>query len=152
MDYTPVVYSKQLIPRRTTNAHETALAVLFESGIQHIGDGAATLRTLPEDYLAFFREQENVWDETRFVTGYPGRDMVLARRHGQKWYVAGINGEDEARTLTLDLSFIGPKLEGMLLHDGDDPRGFASTRVRYDGQKPVEVKLLPRGGFTLILD
>jgi hypothetical protein len=153
MDYTPVSYSHQLITRRTTNAHETALAVLFESGVQHIGEGVETLRALPEDYLAFFRGLENVWDETRFVTGYPGRDVVLARRHGQKWSVAGINGEDQPKTLSLDLSFLGgPKIEGMLLHDGDDPRGFASKRVRYDTGRPVEMKLQPRGGFTLILD
>ena len=67
--------------------------------------------------------------------------------------VAGINGEDEAKTLSLDLSFIGrPALEGLLLHDGDDPRGFASKRVSLDGGKPVEMKLMPRGGFTLVLD
>jgi alpha-glucosidase len=153
MDFTPVVYSKQLIERRTTNAHETALAVLFESGIQHIGEGVETLRTLPEDYLEFFRDLESVWDETRFVTGYPGRDMVLARRHGEKWYVAGINGEDEAKTLSLDLSFLGRNtIEGLLLHDGEEPRGFASKRVRLDGKKPVEMELKPRGGFTLVLD
>jgi hypothetical protein len=67
--------------------------------------------------------------------------------------VAGINGEDEGKTLSLDLSFLGrDTLEGLLLHDGDDPRGFASKRVSLDGKKPVEMKLLPRGGFTLILD
>jgi hypothetical protein len=153
MDFTPVSYSPQMITRRTTHGHETALAVLFESGIQHIAEGALTLRTLPEDYLAFFRNLENVWDETRFVTGYPGRDMVLARRHGEKWYVAGINGEDEGKTLSLDLSFIGrPAIEGLLLHDGDDPQAFASKRVRYDGGEPVQMTLKPRGGFTLILD
>jgi len=153
MDFTPVVYSRQMIARHTTNAHETALAVLFESGIQHIGEGVETLRTLPEDYLGFFRNLENVWDETRFVTGYPSRDMVLARRHGEKWYVAGVNGEDEEKTLSLDLSFIGrSKIEGMLLYDGDDPAGFASKRVAYDAGQPVEMPLKPRGGFTLILD
>jgi hypothetical protein len=153
MDYTPVVYSRQMIARHTTNAHETALAVLFESGIQHIGEGVDALRALPEDYLGFFRDLENVWDETRFVTGYPSRDMVLARRHGEKWYVAGINGEDEAKTLSLDLKFMGrPKIEGVLLYDGDDPDGFASKRVAYDTAQPVEMTLKPRGGFTLILD
>jgi len=153
MDFTPVVYSPQMITRRTTNGHETALAVLFESGLQHIGEGVATLSTLPPDYLAFFRDLENVWDETRFVTGYPGRHMVLARRHGQKWYVAGINGEDESKTLALDLSFLGrPVIEGLLLHDGEEADGFASKRVRYDGDSPVEMALKPRGGFTLILD
>jgi alpha-glucosidase len=153
MDFTPVVYSPQMITRRTTNGHETALAVLFESGLQHIGEGVATLRTLPANYLAFFRDLENVWDETRFVTGYPGRDMVFARRHGQKWYVAGINGEDEGKTLSLDLSFLGrPAIEGLLLYDGEEADGFASKRVRYDGDAPVEMTLRPRGGFTLILD
>ena len=153
MDFTPVVYSSQMITRRTTNGHETALAVLFESGIQHIGEGVATLRTLPEDYLGFFRDLENVWDETRFVTGYPGRDVVLARRHGEKWYVAGINGEDEAKTLSLDLSFLGRKtIEGLLLYDSEEADGFASRRVRYGGDEPVEMTLKPRGGFTLVLD
>ena len=153
MDYTPVSYSQQVITRRTTNAHETALAVLFESGIQHIGEGVETLRALPEEYLAFFRSLENVWDETRFVSGYPGRDAVLARRNGDRWYVAGINGEDVEKTLSLDLSFVGgPGIEGMLLHDGDDPGAYASKRVHIDPGQPFPITLKPRGGFTLVLD
>ena len=67
--------------------------------------------------------------------------------------MAGINGEDQATTLSLDLSFLGrPAIEGLLLYDGEEPDGFASKRVLYEGDTPVEMALKPRGGFTLILD
>lgn len=150
MDYTPVSYTPQRTERRTTNGHETALAVLFESGIQHISASAGSLRALPAPYLEYFRNLPAAWDETRFVHGHPGRDAVIARRRGQRWYVAGINGVDEAKTLELDLSFIDPGTKsGVLLHDGE--REFAAASLTLDDLSAVPVRMEPYGGFTLIL-
>ena len=93
----------QMIRRRTTRAHETALAVLFESGTQHIGEGVETLRTLPEDYLTFFRNLENVRDETLVR-----HDRLPEPGHGPgpsgrgrpaRWARRSLNGEDEGKTL-----------------------------------------------------
>ena len=131
MDYTPVIYSEQLIPKLTTNGHETALAVVFESGVQHIADAAASLRELPDTYKAFFKNLPTVWDETRYLSGRPGDYVVIARRHDDRWYVAGINGSPDKKSVILDLSFTGAALEGaVLLHD-DETGLLASVHPRF---------------------
>lgn len=153
MDYTPVIYADQLIPRLTTNGHETALAVLFESGVQHIGDSAQSLRQIPSDYKSFFRNLPTAWDETRYLAGTPGDHVVLARRAGTQWYVAGINGRPSERAVTLDLSFLTPlPAPATLLHDqpGDEGRSFASSPLTLDEHSTMTVEMQGHGGFVVI--
>lgn len=152
MDYTPVIYSPQMIERRTTNGHETALAVVFESGVQHIADSAESLRALPAPYKDFFGRLPAAWDETRFVAGYPGDHVVIARRKGEQWFVGGLNGAGEAKDLSLDLSFVADgALAGTLLHDGETGREFASSRLEADPGE-IAITLAPYGGFALIVE
>ena len=103
MDYTPCAFSDSQHPHITSKAHELALTVLFESGLQHLADKPESYLAQPQAVQDFFTELPTVWDETRFVSGCPGKSAVLARRFGHSWYVAGINGLDEAQTFSLDL-------------------------------------------------
>ncbi|MEL7016372.1 MAG: glycoside hydrolase family 97 catalytic domain-containing protein [Pseudomonadota bacterium] len=164
MDYTPVTYKQQMIPRRTTLSHETALSVLFESGLQHIADAPESLRQLPRAYKDFFRTLPTAWDETRYVTGYPGKDAVLARRRGARWYVVGINGEDTAKSLALDLSFLGEAQQTALIYsdttdDGqtdatraDSTGAFGVGQIIIQPATPTMVAIEPFGGFVMVLD
>lgn len=153
MDYTPVAYSQQRIKRHTSNAHETALAVVFESGIQHISDSAQRLRRLPKPYLNFFSKLPVSWDDTRFIAGYPGKGVVIARRSGKRWYVAGINGEPKVKNMTLDLSFITTEKTSVLsLYDGTDNEAFLSKKLSLDNVAQVPVKMEKYGGFILVFD
>ena len=43
------------------------------------------------------------WDETRFIEGYPGKYIVLARRHGSSWYIVGVNAGEEKIKLTVEI-------------------------------------------------
>ena len=88
MDYTPCAFSDSQNPHITTNAHELALTVLFESGLQHLADSPESFLAQPQEVQQFLGQLPTVWDETRFVCGYPGESVVLARRHGDIWYVA----------------------------------------------------------------
>ena len=101
MDYTPCAFSDSQHPHITTHAHELALTALFESGIQHLADRPESFLAQPQQVLDYLSALPAAWDETRYVSGYPGRSAVLARRSGSKWYIAGINGLDEAQTLDL---------------------------------------------------
>ena len=83
-----------------------------------------------------------MWDETRYVSGYPGESVVLARRSGNTWYVAGINGKDEVQTLTTDLSFIS-KAKALLFADDASGEWLISTIDKL----PSQVTCQPRGGF-----
>jgi len=153
MDFTPVSYEDQFTPRLTTNGHETALAVLFESGIQHIADSASSISSLPDEYKKYFKTLPTVWDETRYVSGYPGKDVILARRAGERWFVAGVNGENQQKEVVLNLGFIDETiLNGTILHDGEGARDFASSRMSTQTPTEIKIKMQPFGGFVIQID
>jgi hypothetical protein len=147
MDYTPCAFSDSQHPHITSLAHELALTVLFESGLQHLADKPESYLAQPQAVQDFFTELPNVWDETRFVAGYPGKGAVLARRSGDSWYVAGINGLDEAQTFSLDLSFIKSADKILLFADAPDGSWAITTIDSF----PTQVLCQPRGGFVIVL-
>ena len=147
MDYTPCAFSDSQHPHITSLAHELALTVLYESGLQHLADKPESYFAQPQAVQDFFTELPNVWDETRFVSGYPGKSAVLARRFGHSWYVAGINGLDEAQTLSLDLSFIKPTDKIQFFADAPDGSWDISTIDSF----PTQVLCQPRGGFVFVV-
>ncbi|MFM5884116.1 MAG: glycoside hydrolase family 97 catalytic domain-containing protein [Novosphingobium sp.] len=150
MDFTPVLFSRQRRTRLTTSAHEAALAVVFESGIQHMADGAAGYDGVSADYKHYLASVPTAWDETRFLAGSPGQGIVLARRAGPRWYIAGISGAAAAQTLTLDLSFLGRGAAALELKDGPDRYGFYSGRRRLAAGRQ-KVTLNPYGGFVWVV-
>jgi hypothetical protein len=145
MDYTPCAFSDSQHPHITSKGHELALTVLFESGLQHLADRPESFLAQPQEVQAFLGELPSVWDETRFVSGYPGKSAVLARRSGNTWYVAGINGLDEAQKLTTDLSFIGKGKAQLFADDANGEWKISTTEL------PSEIDCQPRGGFVLVV-
>lgn len=151
MDYTPCGFSDDKYPHLTTNAHELALAVLFETGWLHFADRVSAYRRLPEAPKRMLREVPVAWDETRYVAGEPGKLAALARRKGKDWYVAVINGENQPKRLTLPLTFLEGGYEGTSVGDGPGPRAFASQEVAIQAGQPLTVSLLPYGGALVRL-
>ena len=147
MDYTPCAFSDSQHPHITSNAHELALTVLYESGLQHLADKPESYFAQPQEVQQFFGQLPTIWDETRLVSGYPGESVVIARRHGDTWYVAGINGRDEAQTLKTDLSFIGETKSIQLFAD-EAGKPWVITNP---ASLPSEIIFQPRGGFVLVI-
>ena len=150
MDYTPCAFSDSQHPHITTHAHELALTVLFESGLQHLADKPESYFAQPQEVQDFFGHLPAVWDETRFVSGYPGESVVLARRSGDTWYIAGINGTDEEKELALPLKDIlkaAPVKSKAFLDAGER----AWQILPSISQLPATVTCLPRGGFVYIV-
>ena len=79
--------------RITSDVYALATAVLFQSGVQHFALAPNNLNDAPEWAINFMKEVPTTWDEVRFIDGYPGKYVVLARRKGDKWYVAGVNAQ-----------------------------------------------------------
>lgn len=151
MDFTPVCLDK--LPRgqrRTTSAFELALAVLFTSGVQHYPEIPEGMAKMPEYVREFMKHVPSIWDDTRFIAGYPGKTAVLARKGDGRWYVAGINGEAVAKTLTLNLAGLPQGGQGLLITDGDRQL-FAQRPVDLAAGQTVSVTLKPNGGFVLLL-
>ncbi len=146
MDYTPCAFSDSQHPHITTHGHELALTVLFESGLQHLADRPESFLSQPQSVQDFLSRLPNVWDETRYVSGYPGESCVLARRSGSTWYVAGINGTDQPKTVSLSLPFLTGK-PATLYSDGTG-KPWAVMQV----PAPSSLELKPRGGFVLVVE
>ncbi len=144
MDYTPCAFSNSQHPHITTSAHELALTVLFESGLQHLADRPESFLAQPKEVQQFLGCLPAAWDETRFVTGYPGEYVVLARRSGEKWYIAGINGTDKPMTINIPKEMRLPKGRVNVYEDGD----MGKWDMRTLKQIPYNVKVLPYGGFV----
>lgn len=149
MDYTPLAFGDiPNIKRVTENSFELAESVLMISGIQHFAEIPEGMATAPGYVKDFLRELPREWDDIKFIDGYPGKYAVIARKAGDAWYIAGINAEKEAKTLTLDLSFAGDK-KGALIVSGDTERSFAQTEI--DSKKPPTITLRPSAGFVMVL-
>ena len=120
MDFTPMVLDRiNRIERRTTSGFELALSVVFTSGIQHYAEIPEGMAKAPVYVRDFLKSVPGVWDDTKFLDGYPGKFAVLARRGEGRWYVAGINGETTRRKLRLDLSELNVRGSAKLITDGD---------------------------------
>ena len=147
MDFTPVCLYK-LFPfeRKTTNTYELATAVLYLSGIQHYAERPEGIATVPSEVKKILQSLPAVYDETVFVDGYPGKLTVIARRAGDTWYVAGINGENVDKTLDLNLSFISPK-SGMLINEGDDKYSMNMKDITIKENQPFILEIKANGGF-----
>ena len=153
MDYTPVGLSDNKNPHRSTWAHELALCVVFESGWVHFTDKAESYLNLPRAPKDFLKHVPVTWDDTRFVAGYPGQFVVLARRKGDTWYLAGLNGVNQPREERLHLgSWLGAgRYELARIGDGKDARSFGSETQRFEAGQEIVVKMLPFGGFVATL-
>ena len=147
MDYTPCAFSDSQHPHITSNAHELALTVLFESGLQHLADRPESFLSQPQAVQDFLGYLPTVWDETRFVSGYPGQSAVLARRSGNTWYVAGINGTDDPQTLRVPLGFAKGKHITLFVDDGN-----GQWKINTISKLPSQIDCQPRGGFVLVIN
>lgn len=111
MDFTPLIVGEKLgthegaMSRRTRLSYELALPLLYHSPVTHFGLTPADLELLPAEAVEYLRELPTVWDETRYVAGYPGRYAALARRKGDRWWIAAINGQEEPVTFALPDEF-----------------------------------------------
>lgn len=151
MDYTPGTFTDSQFPHITTNAHELALPVLFESGIQHMADRPEGYESLPFEARQVYSHLPAAWDDTKLLAGYPGKSAVVARRSGKTWYVAGINGTDEEINLAFTLKRLNLKPKKVLLFsDGEAERDIKVSHPSLSGDK-VSIACRARGGFLMVM-
>jgi alpha-glucosidase len=148
MDFTPVNFSGiPGIKRKTLLGFEIALSVIFTSGIQHIAEtpaGMAKQKDFVKEYMSTLPEN---WDDVNFIDGYPGKYVVLARKKGDRWYIAGINGENTSRTLTLNVPFLSDSSKGIIITDSVSKKHFIKRGI--DFSKPIQIIMYPYGGFVI---
>lgn len=153
MDYTPVTFTNSQYPHVTSYGHELALSVLFESALQHLADRPEGYYALPDAPKTFLRELPTSWDDTKLLDGYPGKDVMLARRKGNEWYIAGINAELREKKKSVKLDFLADnvKYRLTLITDGVHDKEFYTQHLLVDKTTSIDVKMLRRGGFAAVM-
>ena len=150
MDFTPVCFSEvPKIKRTTTNSFELALSVLFLSGIQHYAEVPEGMAKVPEEVRQVLREIPVAWDESRFLDGYPGRYVVIARKKEKNWYIAGINGEQRERVVSIPPNFFSNTQGNIRITSGPDNRSFEISRTAVSMERALDIPLKPNDGFLI---
>jgi hypothetical protein len=149
MDFTPVTFSAV---RSISAGHELALAVLFDSGIQHFADDYAAYERRPaaQRLLSIV---PTAWDETRLLSGDPSDHAILARRSGSQWFIgAGFAGEAREVSVPLDFLPAGTWQAELFLESPDDPHDqvVSSTYAVEAGDK-LTIEVVANGGFVVVL-
>jgi alpha-glucosidase len=152
MDYTPVAFTDQTYPHKTTYGHELALSIVFESGILHLADRSQAYQGLDARPKEFLKTIPAAWDETILIDGEPGRLCIMARRNGDTWYIGGINGTDLERSWELDLVRLkNHGTVGEIITDGADAKKLVSEIRSIEPGERLKVNIMPNGGFVAVL-
>jgi hypothetical protein len=139
--------NKEKNKRLTTDGFQFATSVLFQNPIQMFGIMPNNLTDAPKFQLDFMKDIPTLWDETVFIDGYPGKYSVIARRHRDKWYVAGVNAEKKPKKLKLNLPMLADKKVELI---NDDQSGTTFIKQISINEKGVyEIEIQPNGGFVL---
>jgi hypothetical protein len=151
MDFTPMNLNKipTKVERKTSSTFELALSVLFLSGIQHYAESPEGMLHVAANVKEFLRKLPDTWDDVKFIEGYPGKYVVMARKAGNKWYVAGINGSDEPVKVSIDKSVFG-KMNGTMLTDGAGLLEIKGNEL--DGGTKQAITMKPSGGFVMVME
>ena len=141
--------------RKTTDCAELATAVLFQNPIQNFALAPENLNPVeengaPQVSLDFMRKVPTTWDETQYIAGYPGKYVVLARRSGDKWYIAGINAEKEPIEMTLNIPMLQKGDVVELYSDDKKSREPMKSDLKIKKNGEVKLTLLTDGGFIIV--
>ena len=135
--------------RKTTDIFEMASGIIMQTSVQCVALQPNNLDELPKFELDFLHGLPTTWEETRFIDGYPGRYVILARKSTDgKWYVAGLNALKEPLTLTLDLPMFTP---GEPLRYYVDEKDGTPTVIplKLDKRGRAKVTIQPNGGMII---
>ncbi|GGH15577.1 alpha-glucosidase [Sphingobacterium alkalisoli] len=133
--------------RLTTNGFQLATAILFQNPVQPFALTPNNLSEVPLFEIDFLKEVPTTWDETRLLAGQPGKYVVLARRHKDKWYIGGVNAQTESLKLRLRLPLSMHKSFRMITDKSDGETVLTNVAVNKSGE--LEVNIMPNGGVII---
>jgi hypothetical protein len=133
--------------RLTTDAFQLATGILYQNPVQFFALTPDNLMDAPDFAIDFMRTIPTLWDETRYIDGYPGKYGVIARRNGENWYIAGVNAENSAKRLTLELPMLAGQSVLMYNDRGDGTPYMETINIPANGRFSITIQ--PSGGFVL---
>jgi len=155
MDFGPVLLNKRHNKkndggtiRKTTETFQLATSIIFQTPVQNFGITPNNLTDMPAHVIDFMKNVPTTWDNTTLIDGYPGKYCVLARQHGDTWYIAAINAEKTDKTITVSL----PMLSGseVSLYSDLDDKSPQKGQLKLTKNKQIKLKLLANGGAVIV--
>jgi len=134
--------------RVTSDVFALATAVLFQSPVQHFALAPGNLTDAPAWAVDFMKEVPVLWDETRYIDGYPGKYVVLARRHGDTWYIAGVSAQKEPVTVALELPMFAPSQKVTVYSDDSELQGSVKE-MKIDKKQRLKIAMPCNGGVLI---
>lgn len=135
--------------RVTSDVYALATAVLFQSPVQHFALTPNNLTDVPAWAIDFMKQVPATWDDIRFIDGYPGKYVILARRHGDKWYVAGVNAQQETLKAEISLPMLPAGAELQVYADDNKLQGEVKP-VKLGKKQTVKVTIPCNGGLVIV--
>ncbi len=138
---------------QTTRGQALAMYVVYDSPLQMVSGSPESYRNAAG--FDFIQRVPAAWDETRFVSGTPGRDIVLARRQGRAWYLGAMNADEAGggRAEKVALRFLPPgRYRATLWEDGASPNELKRTQRVVKAGDVLSLRLAPAGGAAVILE
>jgi alpha-glucosidase len=148
MDYTPVALSNT--NKNTTQGHQLALAVVYESRIQNYADSINIYEAWKG--TEFLRVCPVSWEETRLLDGYPGNYAIMARRSESDWYIGAIT--DSARTVSISLSELNldpGNYTAYIYKDGTTGEFLTKEVITVTSSSTLSIPLLTTGGAAVLI-
>ena len=134
--------------RKTSDVYALATAVLFQSAVQHFALAPNNLTDAPAWAIDFMKQVPTTWDEVKLIDGYPGKFVIMARRSGEKWYVAGVNAESEPLKKTITLPMFGK--DAQLTVYSDDMKLSGSVKsVKQNKKQQLSITIPCNGGLLI---
>lgn len=134
--------------RVTSDVYALATAVLFQSAVQHFALAPNNLTDAPAWAIDFMKQVPSTWDEVRFIDGYPGKYVILARRHADKWYIAGVNAQKETLKLKIKLPMFTAGEELQCYSDDKKLEGSVKS-FKLNKKQEVEITMPQNGGLVI---
>lgn len=135
--------------RMTSDVFALATAVLFQSPVQHFALAPNNLTDAPAWAIDFMKQVPTTWDEVKYIDGYPGKYVILARRHGDKWYIAGVNAQKEAVKVKVTLPMFagGEKLQ---VYSDDNELQGSVKQVKLNKKQELQLTMPCNGGVLVV--
>jgi alpha-glucosidase len=112
MDYTPGAFlnvTKEQFKRQTpaivwnTRAAELSKFIIYESPLTVVCDHPDNILNQPG--ADFLKIVPTVWDDIKFISGYPGDYVAIAKRSGGKWFL-GVMNNSVGKDISVKLDFL----------------------------------------------
>ena len=148
MDWGGTIMNRYMSPdnksrhrRYTSDIFEMAAAIVIQTSVQCIAIQPNNLTDLPTS-----------WDETRFIDGYPGKYIVMARRSGDRWYVVGLNATKEPLKLDINIPMFADTTAAYYYDKPSKKSLWPESilgKIKVDAKGKTKITIQPNGGIII---